>query len=284
MITLPIRLPLPGAPYAHLPARINDAIRRQQDASERLIGWFQLVVVLLFGTLYAISPKTFSPDAPFEPVPWVLGIYFVLTVARLALAYRGPLPRVVLYASVVLDMALLLGLIWSFHIQYMQPPSFYLKAPTLLYVFIFIALRALRFEARFVVAAGVVEPDVLGRDAFEHEPVVGHEHDGAGELEQCLLEDLQRGNVEVVRGLVEQEHVRRLEHQVRDEHPRLLAAREIADERRELIRFEQEALRPARHVHRLAAVVDRVADGAQRLLEGLRGDECAAVLFERDNT
>ncbi|MFP3386859.1 adenylate/guanylate cyclase domain-containing protein, partial [Tritonibacter sp. SIMBA_163] len=33
--------------------------------------------------------------------------------------------------------------------------SFYLKAPTLLYVFIFIALRALRFEARFVLAAGL---------------------------------------------------------------------------------------------------------------------------------
>ena len=37
-----------------------------------------------------------------------------------------------------------------------QPPSFYLKAPTLLYVFIFIALRALRFEARYVLLAGVV--------------------------------------------------------------------------------------------------------------------------------
>ena len=38
----------------------------------------------------------------------------------------------------------------------MQPPTFYLKVPTLLYVFIFIALRALRFEARFVVMAGLV--------------------------------------------------------------------------------------------------------------------------------
>jgi adenylate cyclase len=53
-------------------------------------------------------------------------------------------------------MGLLLGLIWSFHIQYNQPPSFYLKAPTLLYVFIFIALRALRFEARYVLIAGFV--------------------------------------------------------------------------------------------------------------------------------
>jgi adenylate cyclase len=49
-----------------------------------------------------------------------------------------------------------MALIWSFHVQYQQPPSFYLKVPTLLYIFIFIALRALRFRARFVVAAGLM--------------------------------------------------------------------------------------------------------------------------------
>ncbi len=52
-------------------------------------------------------------------------------------------------------MSLLLGLIWSFHLEFGQPASFYLKAPTLLYVFIFIALRALRFQARFVIVAGL---------------------------------------------------------------------------------------------------------------------------------
>ena len=50
---------------------------------------------------------------------------------------------------------LLMALIWSFHLQYKQPASFYLKVPTLLYVFIFIALRGLRFQARFVIIAGV---------------------------------------------------------------------------------------------------------------------------------
>ncbi len=88
-------------------------------------------------------------------MPWVLGFYLLFTVMRLTLAYRGRLPDAILYASVVIDMALLLGLIWSFHIQYMQPPSFYLKVPTLLYVFNFIALRALRFEVRFEVFAGI---------------------------------------------------------------------------------------------------------------------------------
>ena len=36
----------------------------------------------------------------------------------------------------------------------MQPASFYLKAPTMVYVFIFIALRALRFEPRFIILSG----------------------------------------------------------------------------------------------------------------------------------
>lgn len=142
--------------YADLPERVRAAVRAQQDASEILIGWVQLGVVALFGGLYLVSPKTFDGDAEFAPVPWVLGVYLGFTVMRLALAYRGPMHHALLYVSVALDMGLLFALIWSFHLQYMQPPSFYLKAPTLLYVFIFIALRALRFEARFVVAAGVV--------------------------------------------------------------------------------------------------------------------------------
>ncbi len=51
-----------------------------------------------------------------------------------------------LYLSVIADIFLLMGLIYSFHYKYAQPAVFYLKVPTLLYVFLFIALRALRFE------------------------------------------------------------------------------------------------------------------------------------------
>lgn len=141
---------------ADLPGRVREQIRAQQDRSEILIGWFQLAVVLIFGTLYLVSPKTFTAAAAFAPVPWALAIYLVLTVIRLMWAHKGRLPAWSLAISVVVDITLLMVLIWSFHLQYQQPPSFYLKAPTLLYVFIFIALRALRFEARYVLLAGAV--------------------------------------------------------------------------------------------------------------------------------
>ncbi len=146
---------LPGGEGGELPERVREAIQSQGDATERLIGWIQLAVVLTFATLYAISPKTFPAEQTIEPVPWVIGAYALFTLLRLALAYRISLPGWFLILSIVFDMALLFGLIWTFHIQYQQPASFYLKAPTLLYVFIFIALRALRFEARFVFAAGL---------------------------------------------------------------------------------------------------------------------------------
>jgi adenylate cyclase len=147
--------PMPGGEQSELPERVRDAIQSQGDATERLIGWIQLAVVLTFATLYAVSPKTFPAEQAFQPVPWVIGAYALFTLLRLVLAYRISLPGWFLILSIVFDMALLFGLIWSFHIQYQQPASFYLKAPTLLYVFIFIALRALRFEARFVIAAGL---------------------------------------------------------------------------------------------------------------------------------
>ena len=145
-----------GKEYAALPSTIRRAIARQQDGSERVIGWIQLAILTAFATLYAAVPKTAPSGAEFEPVPVFLGAYFVFTCLRLWMAYRTSLPMWFLVTSILVDMALLLGLIWSFHLQYMQPPSFYLKAPTLLYIFIFIALRALRFEPGYVLLAGLV--------------------------------------------------------------------------------------------------------------------------------
>jgi len=134
---------------------LRKAIQDQQERSEILISVIQLIIVSIFGLLYAIAPKTFTQDADFAPVPWVLSLYLVFSLLRLGLAINRKLPDWMLYLSSVVDIALLLGLIWSFHLQYQQPPSFYLKAPTMLYLFIFIAIRALHFDPRFVVSTGI---------------------------------------------------------------------------------------------------------------------------------
>ncbi|WP_428687027.1 adenylate/guanylate cyclase domain-containing protein [Roseibium sp.] len=144
-----------GPPETGIPDRVRAEIRAREATSERLIGWIQLGLVLFFTTLYAIAPRA-EGSAGFNFVPFALGAYFLFTVLRLFLSYRFELPRWYLLISIGVDMALLVGLIFSFHIQYNQHPTFYLKTPTLMYVFIFIGLRALRFDPRFVLTTGLV--------------------------------------------------------------------------------------------------------------------------------
>ncbi len=137
-----------------IPARVMAQIELREARAERLIGWVQLAVVLFFATLYFIAPR--AEGATAANYVWMtLAGYFAFTLFRLGLSYRITLPRWVLVLSIVVDICLLCGLIFSFHIQYAQPPAFYLKAPTLAYVFIFIAVRTLRFDPRFVLMTGI---------------------------------------------------------------------------------------------------------------------------------
>ncbi len=138
-----------------LPERVLRKIAAQRERSEILISYVQGAVILLLAVLYAVSPKTFMADVPFRPVPWAVGAYATFTALRLWLAYRTRLTPVMLGASVIVDVTLLMILIWSFHLQYGQPAAFYLKAPTLLYIFIFIALRTLSFSPLYVLFTGV---------------------------------------------------------------------------------------------------------------------------------
>jgi len=142
---------------AGLSPRVREAIARTEDANEILLGWVQACVVTLLGVLYLASPKGFQAnDIAFEPVPWLLAAYAPLVFARLVLAHRVRLGPAILTASIVVDVGVLLLLIWSFHIQYCQPAAFYLKAPTFVYVFLFIALRSLRYDVRYLVLTGLV--------------------------------------------------------------------------------------------------------------------------------
>ncbi|MCP5085127.1 MAG: adenylate/guanylate cyclase domain-containing protein [Alphaproteobacteria bacterium] len=154
-LTTIVKTALPWESHRNLPRRIIQSIERQDQTSEVLAKLIQLAVVSIMAVLYLASPKTDAGTA-FSPVPYALSIYIVLNIIGLIWALRWGLKDWAVYGSICIDMTLLMVLIWSFHIQYEQPASFYLKAPTILYAFIFIAIRAMRYQARFVVAAGVL--------------------------------------------------------------------------------------------------------------------------------
>ncbi|HEU0222547.1 MAG TPA: adenylate/guanylate cyclase domain-containing protein [Paracoccaceae bacterium] len=142
-------------PPRTIPDRVRQAIERDQRSSELLVCLAQFGAIAFFGGFYAITPKAFPPSVPFEPIPWTLAIYTLFTTFRLLLTLRNRLNPAFLALSVVIDIAVLMVTIWSFHLQYQAPATIYLKAPTLLYAFILIALRTMRFEAGYVILAGL---------------------------------------------------------------------------------------------------------------------------------
>ncbi len=144
----------PKAPEGELPLRVRREVARQEAVSERLIGIVQLGVIIFFAILYSIAPRA-EGSTGFNFVPLALFCYMVFTLVRIYVSFKITLPVWYLVLSILVDVTLLVGLIFSFHIQYEQHPAFYLKAPTLMYLFLFIALRALRLDPRYVVLTGV---------------------------------------------------------------------------------------------------------------------------------
>jgi adenylate cyclase len=137
-----------------LPRAASEALARDRRSSELLVCLAQFSAIAFFGAFYAITPKAFPPGVPFEPIPVALAFYAGFTALRLFLVLRDRLTGWFLGLSVVIDIAVLMLTIWSFHLQYQAPASIYLKAPTLLYAFILIALRVLRFEPVWILLAG----------------------------------------------------------------------------------------------------------------------------------
>jgi adenylate cyclase len=137
-------------------ARVAEAMARAEARIEILTGWVQLSGMALFLLFYLTSRSAFAGAGTFEPVPIALAAWAAFVAWRLRCAYQRPAGRVFMALAAAIDIIVLMVAIWSFTLQYDAPAALYLKAPTLLYAFIFIALRALRFDPAQVAVTGVM--------------------------------------------------------------------------------------------------------------------------------
>lgn len=153
----PLSLFRAGPDVTALPERVKAIIAAEDRASEILIGYVQVGIGLTLGALYLIAPRpTDQVVTMLSPTPIAIVAFLAFSLIRLWLILRGRVSDWFVGLSILADFGLLLGLIWSFQYQYGQPPGFSLKAPTFVYLFVFVVLRSLRFNPRYVLTAGLV--------------------------------------------------------------------------------------------------------------------------------
>lgn len=139
-----------------LPSRLNTIVEAEQARSARIAAWLSLFVPTFLAALYALSPKAIDAMGSFSPVPVILAIFIVIGVLRVRSSGRNAPPDWWVVGSAIVDFALLYGMIWAIHLQYLQPAAFSLKVPTFLYAFVLIAIRGMWFEPRHVLITGAV--------------------------------------------------------------------------------------------------------------------------------
>jgi adenylate cyclase len=145
---------LRGRPDA-LPAAMMKQIEEQRQKSEQLIGWLQLAIIAVIALLYNLAPKTAAHAVMPSFVPFMLITYAMLAVVRMALAGQHKIGTVFEAFSIVADVALVIGYIWTTHLQYALPAAAYLKSPALLFVYAIIALRTLTYAPWQVLFSGI---------------------------------------------------------------------------------------------------------------------------------
>ena len=104
-------------------------------------------------------------------------------------------------------------------------------------------------------------PDRVG-DPLEEVPVVGDHDQGAGPAVEEVLEDVEGVDVEVVGGLVEQQHVGLVEQQHQQLEAAALATGQVADPGGQLVAGEAE---PLQHRGRRDLAVRGLGDPPERL-------------------
>ena len=89
-----------------LPENVRAVLRARERANEVLVRVIQVAILILFATLYSLAAKPIS-DTTFQPVPFVLGAYLVLSVIGLIWSIRKELPDWSVYCSILFDFGLL---------------------------------------------------------------------------------------------------------------------------------------------------------------------------------
>jgi diguanylate cyclase (GGDEF)-like protein len=124
------------------------------QVSERRVTWADLA--LQCGLAGFCTTGAVSVAAAVAPVSIAVGLLTTLGGLRLWIARRAAPPAWMTYTSIVADFALFYLILLTFHWRPGADPALTLEAPTFAFLFVIVALRALRFNMAEMVFTGVV--------------------------------------------------------------------------------------------------------------------------------
>src|SRR5437764_42073 len=96
---------------------------------------------------------------------------------------------------------------------------------------------------------------------------MGYQHQRTAKFEQALFENFERRDVEIVGGLIQQENVGMLQHELSDQHAGPFAAGKPLHRLTELLARKQELRRPGGDVNDAILIDDRVSVRSERTPE-----------------
>lgn len=136
-------------------SRVRSLVSIELKKAEVLISYIKLAIISLLGVLYLLAPRGYEEAMTINLT--LVGIlnYLIILLIQTYIARKGIMKNWITSIFTITDFVALGLLIFSFHIQYEQPPSFYLKAPTFIYFFLFIVIQALRHQTKFIILAGI---------------------------------------------------------------------------------------------------------------------------------
>jgi len=134
------------------PPKPNFVLRRYDRIGERSIAACAAAIALCLLALHAGSALFSGYLDPF--VVTLLAAMLTLAFCRWRLSRARKFSEALFCVLTVFEAVVLFGLLWSYQFAHAHPPEGVLKSPSIVFLFVFIAIRAVRFHPVPTLVAG----------------------------------------------------------------------------------------------------------------------------------
>lgn len=139
---------------AKLNSKISHTLYWDRRAGQKACDIAQISILAFMAVLYLVAPRAADADSQ---VSWTLPIllaHLLATIFRLAINSKAKPSKAREFIWVGVDFVMLYAVVFSYHLQYDQPPGVILKSTTAGMAFFLVAIRAVLTDVGLLIFAG----------------------------------------------------------------------------------------------------------------------------------